>query len=171
MSTCYIHNQEEAVSTCSSCGVGLCHECDTKYEIPICDSCQQKSVRNDRIKFILGIGMGLFMIFVTNSIINEMWRGEIIPLFLGKLAMFLFGFSISQGLEDFKLAWNNEIMQKMRITMKQSVANLVARGEAYYIVLFTRIFLYVLLICFYPFIVGFYGGSSFFRAIKRLIKR
>ena len=168
MSTCYIHNQEGAVSTCSSCGVGLCHECDTKYEIPICDSCQQKSVRNDRIKFILGIGMGLFMIFATNNIIDEMWRGETIPLFLGKLAMFLFGFSISQGLEDFKLAWNNEIMQKMRITSKQVQANATAKGESS---LAAALGVYLVVIIVYPCIVAFYGASSFFRAIKRLIKR
>ena len=168
MSTCYIHNQEGAVSTCSSCGVGLCHECDTKYEIPICDSCQQKSVRNDRIKFILGVGMGLFMIFATNNIIDEMWRGETIPLFLGKLAMFLFGFSISQGLEDFKLAWNNEIMQKMRITSKQVQANATAKGESS---LAAALGVYLVVIIVYPCIVAFYGASSFFRAIKRLIKR
>lgn len=168
MSTCYIHNQEGAVSTCSSCGVGLCHECDTKYEIPICDSCQQKSVRNDRIKFILGVGMGLFMIFATNNIIDEMWRGQTVPLFLGKLAMFLFGFSISQGLEDFKLAWNNEIMQKLRISSKQQQANAIARGESSAVV---GIASYFFMLCIYPFIVGFYGGSSFFRAIKRLIKK
>ena len=168
MNTCYIHNQEEAVSTCSSCGVGLCHECDTKYEIPICDSCQQKSVRNDRIKFILGIGMGLFMIFATNNIIDEMWRGETVPLFLGKLAMFLFGFSISQGLEDFKLAWNNEIMQKMRITSKQVQANATAKGESS---LAAALGVYLVVIIVYPCIVAFYGASSFFRAIKRLIKR
>lgn len=168
MSTCYIHNQEGAVSTCSSCGVGLCHECDTKYEIPICDSCQQKSVRNDRIKFILGVGMGLFMIFATNNIIDEMWRGETVPLFLGKLAMFLFGFSISQGLEDFKLAWNNEIMQKMRITSKQVQANATAKGESS---LAAALGVYLVVIIVYPCIVAFYGASSFFRAIKRLIKR
>ncbi|MCT7485767.1 hypothetical protein N5T98_03080 [Aliarcobacter cryaerophilus] len=168
MNTCYIHNQEEAVSTCSSCGVGLCHECDTKYEIPICDSCQQKSVRNDRIKFVLGIGMGLFMIFATNNIIDEMWRGETIPLFLGKLAMFLFGFSISQGLEDFKLAWNNEIMQKLRVSIKQQGANATARGESSLVTVLAG---YFFMLCIYPFIIGFYGGSSFFRAIKRLIKR
>jgi len=168
MSSCHIHNQEEAVSNCNSCGVGLCLECDTKYEIPICDSCQQKLVRNDRIKFVLGIAVGLFMIFVTNTILNEMWRGETVALILGKLAMFLFGFSISQGLEDFKLAWNNEIMQKLRISSKQQQANAVARGESSLIV---GIFSYIFMLCIYPFIVGFYGGSSFFRAIKRLIKK
>ena len=120
------------------------------------------------VKFILGIGMGLFMIFATNNIIDEMWRGETVPLFLGKLAMFLFGFSISQGLEDFKLAWNNEIMQKLRISSKQQQANAIARGESSVVV---GIASYFFMLCIYPFIVGFYGGSSFFRAIKRLIKK
>ncbi len=168
MSTCYIHNQEEAVSNCTSCGVELCHNCDTKYEVPKCDSCQQKSVRNDRIKFVLGIGAGLFMIFFTNNLFYEMSRGDTMQLTFLKLAIFLFGFSISQGLEDFKLAWNSEVMQKLRVSIKQQGANATARGESSLITILAG---YFFMFSFYPFIVGFYGGSSFFRAIKRLIKR
>lgn len=39
---CYYHPERDAVSTCSDCGKGLCKECTDKYDIIICDACNEK---------------------------------------------------------------------------------------------------------------------------------
>lgn len=36
---CYYHPQEPAVAQCVDCHKGLCQRCASKYEIPICDDC------------------------------------------------------------------------------------------------------------------------------------
>ena len=44
---CYYHPHRYAVAQCPDCGKGLCKECASKYQRPICKSCNEKRGRND----------------------------------------------------------------------------------------------------------------------------
>lgn len=39
---CYYHPSRPAVAQCPDCGKGLCRECASKYEKPICPECNDK---------------------------------------------------------------------------------------------------------------------------------
>lgn len=49
---CYNHPQQTAVSQCSDCGKGLCHECATLYSEPICNICNKSRISSERIRII-----------------------------------------------------------------------------------------------------------------------
>lgn len=44
---CYYHPHRYAVAQCPDCGKGLCKECASKYQRPICKSCNDKRGRDD----------------------------------------------------------------------------------------------------------------------------
>ena len=44
---CYYHPHRYAVAQCPDCGKGLCKECASKYQRPICKSCNEKRGRDD----------------------------------------------------------------------------------------------------------------------------
>lgn len=45
---CYNHHNDPAVATCIDCGKGLCNNCAHKYNIPICDNCNQIRIKNEK---------------------------------------------------------------------------------------------------------------------------
>lgn len=49
---CYNHPPQTAVSQCSDCGKGLCHQCSTTYSIPICNTCNASRISSERIRII-----------------------------------------------------------------------------------------------------------------------
>lgn len=68
---CYNHPEKVAVASCVDCGKGLCKECASLYQIPICNECNLKRVKNDKgnitkiylpsiLLFILGMLLGIF---------------------------------------------------------------------------------------------------------------
>lgn len=45
---CYNHTDRDAVSQCSDCGRGLCHECTNFYSMPICKHCYLSRVNTNQ---------------------------------------------------------------------------------------------------------------------------
>jgi len=171
---CYKHTDIESYSTCSVCGVGLCDDCDMKYDTPMCDSCATEGTKNTKVKFALGVGLGLLFVYsfmdsftngYTSSIFFSagMFIGSIVVTYLS----FFVGFSLSRGLEDFKLAWNYDILQKMRSDNKhKEQKELANNGRTNFIIVKLWGFLFFLVL-FIP-AVAFYSTGSFIREIKEL---
>lgn len=82
---CYQHYERDAVSSCNTCGRGLCPECTDKYEYPTCDVCLSKAIiqnqkqiqedkkqkKSDNITIILLTIIQLvvwFLIFIFNGV-------------------------------------------------------------------------------------------------------
>jgi hypothetical protein len=69
---CFNHPIENAVATCQDCNKGLCQNCARKFEIPICSTCNNKRIENEKTTIkkellaILFIG-GAISIFFFNS--------------------------------------------------------------------------------------------------------
>lgn len=42
---CFYHPELDAVAQCEKCSKGLCNDCATKYNRPICESCAKKELR------------------------------------------------------------------------------------------------------------------------------
>ena len=68
---CFNHTEITAVASCIDCGKGLCKECSSLYQIPICNECNLKRVKNDKgnilkvylptiILFIIGLVIGIY---------------------------------------------------------------------------------------------------------------
>jgi len=49
---CYNHPTQTAVAQCSDCGKGLCSQCATAYSIPICNTCNESRISNEKIRII-----------------------------------------------------------------------------------------------------------------------
>ena len=69
---CYYHPHRYAVAQCPDCGKGLCKECASRYQKPICKSCNDQRGKNEikeyskplaicTVMFIIGciVGSGL----------------------------------------------------------------------------------------------------------------
>ncbi|MBF0914050.1 hypothetical protein HXK64_03840, partial [Candidatus Gracilibacteria bacterium] len=62
---CYNHPENDAVATCADCQKGLCHECASIYQEPVCAPCNQKRINYEHqnifkdfgIMLVLGIGL------------------------------------------------------------------------------------------------------------------
>lgn len=71
---CYFHSNRSAVAQCVDCHKGLCHECATKYTIPICDECNNKRFANERISYIKPLV--ICMILFTIGYNLEIWGAD-----------------------------------------------------------------------------------------------
>lgn len=49
---CYYHPHNTSVALCVDCNKGLCHSCATKYEMPICDTCNKARKQENALQFI-----------------------------------------------------------------------------------------------------------------------
>jgi len=67
---CFNHPEEVAVASCIDCGKGLCRNCASLYQMPICNECNLKRVKNDKgniirvylpsiVLFAAGLGIGI----------------------------------------------------------------------------------------------------------------
>lgn len=68
---CYFHLNRSAVAQCVDCRKGLCHECATKYIIPICDECNNKRLINERISYIKPIVICSILFIIGYNL--EIW--------------------------------------------------------------------------------------------------
>ena len=70
---CFNHPEEAAVASCLDCGKGLCKECASLYQMPICNDCNLKRVKNDKsniikvyapsiVLFLIGIPFGVYSV-------------------------------------------------------------------------------------------------------------
>ncbi|MCL2130347.1 MAG: hypothetical protein FWH35_08345 [Treponema sp.] len=84
---CFNHAEVAAVASCIDCGKGLCKECSSLYQIPICNECNLKRVKADKgniVKVYLP-SILLFIICLVIGIAN------------GKVALGIFFGWISAG--------------------------------------------------------------------------
>jgi len=65
---CFNHPEEVAVASCIDCGKGLCKECTSLYQMPICNECNMKRVKNDKSD-IFRIYLPSIICFVAGIII------------------------------------------------------------------------------------------------------
>jgi hypothetical protein len=82
---CYYHSDISSEATCVDCGKGLCQECAGRYEIPICNECNEKRSKAEKqavirqyipsvLFFIAGLVISLR---VGNNIIVSLMYGYI----------------------------------------------------------------------------------------------
>ena len=71
---CAYHNEIDAVSTCSDCGVGLCLTCTREFEEPICSGCNQKRVNSDAAAWKQQIALTVVAGIVGFFVSMAMWK-------------------------------------------------------------------------------------------------
>lgn len=49
---CFYHISEPAVAQCVDCHKGLCLHCASKYEMPICDDCNNRRKRREMVQYV-----------------------------------------------------------------------------------------------------------------------
>jgi hypothetical protein len=50
---CFNHTDEPAVASCVDCGKGLCKECASLYEFPICNECNAKRSKKEKNQLVI----------------------------------------------------------------------------------------------------------------------
>jgi len=105
---CFYHEDHTSVATCVDCGKGLCRECTSRYEMPICNECNEKRSRTEKqiivrqyipsaLFFIGGI---VFSIYVMESDVvfailfgylmaGVFWGWKVISFIQPKMFLFL----------------------------------------------------------------------------------
>lgn len=85
---CYNHPDQEAIAQCIDCGKGLCQECATRWDPPICDSCQNRrgnaelASLNREVMLYAGLSIvGIVFGFVMASSMKELGAGVIVLIF------------------------------------------------------------------------------------------
>jgi len=66
---CYYHPEEVAVASCVDCGKALCKTCAAKYEISICDDCNEKRNAGDTNLAIKQF-IPVFILFIIGAVIG-----------------------------------------------------------------------------------------------------
>ncbi len=87
---CYNHHNDPAVATCIDCGKGLCNNCAHKYNIPICDNCNQIRIKNEKGNIVKNWIITIVIAFMLIPIINMLHLNHILLVliaFCGALAM------------------------------------------------------------------------------------
>ena len=65
---CYHHPNRPAVAQCVDCHKGLCHTCASKYEIPICDECNNRRKRVERTEYIKPLVISIIIFIIGYQI-------------------------------------------------------------------------------------------------------
>ena len=65
---CYYHPHEPAVAQCVDCHKGLCQHCASKYEIPICDDCNNRRKKSELSEYIKAIVISIIIFAIGYSI-------------------------------------------------------------------------------------------------------
>jgi len=105
---CFYHPDTVSVAACVDCGKGLCQECAGRYQVPICNECNERRSKDEKqaifkqyipsaIFFIVGLIFGLKVIkySVFTSIImgymiaGAFWGWKVISFIQPKMFLFL----------------------------------------------------------------------------------
>jgi len=105
---CFYHPDVTSVASCVDCGKGLCQECTARYQVPICNECNEKRLKYEKqaifrqyipsaLLFITGLIFGLKVInySVYMSIIfgymlaGTLWGWKVISFIQPKMFLFL----------------------------------------------------------------------------------
>lgn len=83
---CFNHPSEIAVGTCNDCNKGLCQECATRYEFPICVNCNQQRIKYEKKEIIKGfliiLGVGFILSLLMKSFMTNYSQIRGLPLFI-----------------------------------------------------------------------------------------
>ena len=85
---CYYHPDRPAVAQCPDCGKGLCYECASRNERPICPECNNKRGKKDLASYIRPIA-GIICLFLIGCLFGK-WMGEE-PVLMGYLFTCVYG--------------------------------------------------------------------------------
>lgn len=65
---CFNHPELVSVAVCQDCKKGLCHQCASKYNIPICSQCVANRNRTEKSiiyrEFLWYLGVGFILVFI-----------------------------------------------------------------------------------------------------------
>lgn len=65
---CYNHPSRHAVAQCVDCHKGLCYTCASKYEIPICDTCNNRRKRYELKEYLKPIVLSIIIFIIGFNI-------------------------------------------------------------------------------------------------------
>ena len=68
---CFYHEERNATTSCHSCGKGLCSECATIINVPICKDCIAEHVQSEKYKMVKSIIIGLISGVVCSIILEN----------------------------------------------------------------------------------------------------
>lgn len=85
---CYYHPDRPAVAQCPDCGKGLCYECASHNQRPICPDCNNKRGKNDVVSYLRPIA-GIVILFIIGCLFGA-WMGET-PALMGYLFTCVYG--------------------------------------------------------------------------------
>lgn len=85
---CYYHTNRQAVAQCPDCGKGLCKECASKYEKPICTPCNKKRGKEGIKTYVMPI-MVCALLFGLGCFAG--WKMGEMPLVMGYIFTCVYG--------------------------------------------------------------------------------
>ncbi|MBE7012009.1 MAG: hypothetical protein E7415_04985 [Ruminococcaceae bacterium] len=68
---CFYHGDRAATVTCQSCGRGLCTECASITDTPVCKDCIQDYVRSEKAEMLKTIVIGLIIGIALSVFIGD----------------------------------------------------------------------------------------------------
>ena len=168
MSNCYLHHNEESISKCKDCGVGLCEECDVLFEEQVCKTCKTNSLKKE-----MGFYLGSLIIayLVTEFIIlGNVYKG----LNWTNSPFGVIGFFVTFALLNAKVTWikfkNSSLIQSMWNIGKQREDKVKAQGGDIFDNLAMKAIKYYMFI-FATVLAGVgYGIIAFFTETRDFIK-
>lgn len=87
---CYYHPDRPAVAQCPDCGKGLCRECASTYEKPICPDCHDKRGKLATKNYVRPLIVCAALFAVGCLAAGALGMGEQ-PLLLGYIFMCIYG--------------------------------------------------------------------------------
>ena len=105
---CFYHPDTVSVAACVDCGKGLCQECAIRYQLPICNECNERRSKNEKqaifkqyissvIFFVAGLFFGLKVIKLNiyssisfgYTIAGAFWGWKVISFIQPTMFLFL----------------------------------------------------------------------------------
>ena len=87
---CYYHPSRPAVAQCPDCGKGLCRECASKYEKPICTECNNKRGKNATITYAKPL-IVCAILFVVGCLVGKNFGFGDEPAIMGYIFTCVYG--------------------------------------------------------------------------------
>lgn len=87
---CYYHPSRPAVAQCPDCGKGLCRECASKYEKPICTECNNKRGNNATITYAKPL-IVCAILFVVGCLVGKSFGFGDEPAIMGYIFTCVYG--------------------------------------------------------------------------------
>jgi hypothetical protein len=87
---CYYHPSRPAVAQCPDCGKGLCRECASKYEKPICTECNNKRGKNATMTYARPLVV-CAILFVVGCLVGKSFGFGDEPAVMGYIFTCVYG--------------------------------------------------------------------------------